>query len=179
MTETNTTTLGRTKIVYGENGQIVSQSLPAGIWQQGPPPPAIPTRLRKPGPTPLADILAQVENIEQELAEATIEYEKSLLPGGADPHAREKHTLASKIAALRAELDPLEFRLKELQSLPAPAVAFKLSVARAEQLTNGAAMQLTNTLAEKKSDELHQQPLASQSQRSAKTDPEPARCKCG
>jgi hypothetical protein len=91
MTETNTTTLRRTKIVYGENGQIVSQSLPAGIWQQGPQP-AIPTRLRKPGPTPLADILAQVGTIEQELAIATAEYEKSLLPGGADPHAREKHT---------------------------------------------------------------------------------------
>jgi YD repeat-containing protein len=155
-----TTPNGITRLRYDENGVLVEQSLPDGAWTQGPQP-TIPNRPKRPGPTPLADILASVENIERELCEATAAYERSLQPGGADPFAREKHTLASKIAALRAELDLLESRLQELQSLPAPAVQFKNSIARFEQQTSGAAMQLTKTLAEAKSEELYQRSLAS------------------
>jgi hypothetical protein len=107
-----------------------------------------------------SDILAQVENVERELADATEAYERSLLPGGADPFAREKHQLASKIQALRAELDPLEARLLEINNTPPPAQLFKLTVARMETLTNGAGRLLTESLADKKSQELHAQPFA-------------------
>jgi YD repeat-containing protein len=169
MTTTNspTTPNGRTRLRYDERGRLVEQSLPPGIWQQGPQP-AIPTRPRNPAPTPLQDILAQVQAVEAELAEATAAYERSLEPGNADPFLAEKVELVKQINALRAKLSPLETRLKEIESTPPPAQQFKLSVARAEQQTNGAARLLTRSLAEEKSDELHQQPLESLSRETQK-----------
>jgi chromosome segregation ATPase len=160
MTETNTTNLGRTKIVRDAQGHVIEQSLPEGSWTQGPQIPIQP-RPAKPSPAKLQDILAQVEAIESELHEASAAFERSLQPGGADPFLTEKVDLAKQINGLRAKLSPLENRLKEIESTPPPAQQYKQTVARAEQLTNGVARVLTDSLAHKKAQELHDQPFES------------------